>query len=246
MYEWRVQRAIAGVLLCLPLVHFAYIAARDINAYLDPSPAVWDGEIARYARQDLASMVPATPVLVTGGQRVRLWRDLPDRLPGKDTLMRPLGDATLEDLTHHYDRLIGFYRPKVLVLFPGYGDLHLRDEKSPEEFQRALRELLVLDESYDTAEQRFVIAPLQMPLHPEDAQRISRMTELARDLEGELPSLTVIDANPMLSGPNGRPNPAFYRGDGINLSAEGYARVSLLLETAMRADGLITAQTQTD
>lgn len=236
----------AGVLLCLPLVHFAYIAARDINAYLDPSPSVWDGEIARYAERDRARMIPENPVLVAGGQRVRLWRDLPDRLKGQVTLMRPLGDATLEDLTHHYDRLIGFYRPRILVLFPGYGDLHLRDAKSPEEFERALHELLVLDASYGTVEHRYVIAPLQMPLHPEDARRISRMTALAKGLENKLQNLTVIDANPILSGPDGLPNPAFYRGDGINLSAEGYARVSLLLETAMREGGLIAARMQQD
>jgi hypothetical protein len=246
MYEWSVLRAVAGVLLCLPLLHFALIATRDISAYFDPSPTVWADDISRYNELDLKRELPERPVLVVGGQRVRLWKDLPARLRGHNTLMRPLGDATLEDLTFHYDRLIGYYQPEVLVVFPGYADLHLRDEKSPEDFERAIRELLALDTSYDGASHRFVITPLQMPLHPEDHERVDAMAAVAERLQDELEDLTVIDPNPLLSDIGGRPDPSFYRGDGINLNAEGYARVTLLLQTAMRSQGLDLAQQKAD
>ena len=237
MYEWRTLRITAGILLCLPLVHLAYIVARDLTLYLDPSPEVWNPQMAVLVKTDMRSSLPERPVLVAGGQRVRLWDDLPARLLPRSTLMRPLGDATLEDVTYHYDRLVGYYRPDVLVLFPSYGDLHLRDDKTAEDYERALKALLKLDASYGSSTRRYVVSPVQMPLHPEDAARVAAMVEAGKRLAASIPDLTVIDPNPLLARVDGRPDPAFFRGDGINLNDEGYARVSLLLREAMRNRG---------
>jgi hypothetical protein len=234
MYEWKTLRMLAGLLLCIPLVHFVYLVSRDITHYLDPSPEVWDKEIAELIDSDLNAALPVDPIVVIGGQRVRLWKDLPARLQPRATLLRPLGDATIEDLTYHYDRLAGYYRPDVLVIFPGYADLHLRDEKTPQEFSDSLRELLNLDEAYGASAWRYVITPLRMPLHPEDDERIAAMTGEAQKLALELPNLVIIDPNPMLRDNNGAPNPDFYRGDGVNLNREGYAMVTLLLESELR------------
>lgn len=234
MYQWKTLRTLAGLLLCIPLIHLALIMSRDISAYLDPSPKVWDGEIAALIASDLDAAIPEEPIVVIGGHRVRLWKDLPVSLLPREILLRPLGDATLEDLTHHYDRLAAFYRPDILVVFPGYADLHLRDEKTPSDFKDSLRALLDLDEEYGASSWRYVIAPVQMPLHPEDHERISMIGQSIELLAAELPDLTIIDPNPMLSKADGTPNPAYYRGDGINLSPSGYARISMLLATEIK------------
>lgn len=235
MYQWKTLRTIAGLLLCLPVVHFAFLVSRDVSSYLDPSPSVWDKDIADFISSDLNATIPEEPIVVIGGHRVRLWKDLPASLLPRATLMRPLGDATLEDLTHHFNRLAAFYRPDVLVVFPGYADLHLRDEKTPEDFEASMKTLLDLDEEYGASSWRYVIAPIQMPLHPDDEQKISDIGQLLTAMATDVPNLTVIDANPMLRGPDGRPNPEYYRGDGVNLSPAGYARVTLLLATELKA-----------
>lgn len=230
MYKWTTLRALAGLMLCLPLVHFVYIVSNGMSTYLNPSPMVWNPEIAAIVERDLSAVVPEKPIVVIGGQRVRLWNELPASLLPRPTLMRPLGDATLEDLAFHYDRLVAFYRPEILVVFPGYADLYLRDQKGPEDFKLRLRELLKLDEDYGASNWRYVIAPIQMPLHTEDSDRIRAIVEQIRFLGEELPDLTIIDPNPILAGSDGLPNPAFYRGDGVNLNPNGYARLSLMLE----------------
>ncbi|MFT4768054.1 MAG: hypothetical protein ACI8RN_001184 [Glaciecola sp.] len=235
MYQWKTLRILAGLLLCLPLIHFALIVSRDISTYLDPSPEVWDSEIAALIAADLDDAIPQQPIVVIGGHRVRLWKDLPASLLPRATLLRPLGDATLEDLTFHYDRLAAFYRPDVLVVFPGYADLYLRDQKTPEDFTASLRTLLNRDEEYGSSSWRYVIAPVQMPLHPDDHERISQIDKSIDQLAAELPDLTIIDPNPILSGLDGSPNPEYYRGDGINLSPSGYGRISLLLATQIKA-----------
>lgn len=224
-------------MLCIPLVHFAFLLSKDIGSYMNPSPEVWNQDIADLVEDDLNSTLPEDPIVVIGGHRVRLWTDLPASIAPRETLLRPLGDATLEDLSHHYDRLAAFYRPDILVVFPGYADLHLRDEKTPRDFETSVRTLLKIDEDYGSSNWRYVIAPVQMPLHPNDQQRIAKIAELLRNMSRDLPDLTVIDPNPILSRLDGSPNPEFYRGDGINLSPAGYARLSLLLSTELKTRG---------
>jgi len=235
MYHWTTLRTVAGVLLCIPLIHVAFILSKDIGSYMDPSPEVWNRDIADLIEDDLGTTLPENPVVVIGGHRVRLWTDLPATIAPRETLLRPLGDATLEDLSHHYNRLAGFYRPDILVVFPGYADLHLRDEKTPRDFEESARALLEMDEEYGSSQWRYMIAPVQMPLHPKDQPRIAKINDRLKALSQELPDLTVIDPNPFLSRVDGSPNPEFYRGDGINLSPAGYARISLLLSTELKS-----------
>lgn len=235
MYQWKSLRTIAGLLLCLPVIHFALLLSKDVNNYLNPSPEVWNADIADLIDSDLDKTIPEDPIVVIGGHRVRLWKDLPAGLLPRQTLLRPLGDATLEDLSYHFDRLAAFYRPDILVIFPGYADLHLRDEKTPEDFRDSMRALLKLDEEYGASSWRYVIAPVQMPLHPDDEERISKIGAALELMAEETPDLTIIDPNPMLRGSGGAPNPDYYRGDGVNLSPTGYARVTLLLATEIKA-----------
>lgn len=242
MYEWKTLRTLAVLLLCLPLVHVTYLVTQGINTYLDASPHAWDRALQDIVARDLETPLPERPVLVVGGQRVRLWRDLPARLAPQPTLLRPLGDATLDDLTHHYDRLIAFYRPSVLVIVPSYADLHLRDEKSPQDFHDAARALLELDASYGLTHWRVLFVPLVTPLHPGDDRRIRAMGRLADELSRQLPRVSVVNPNTLLTDEQGRADPAYFRSDGINLNDEGYARAALMLMEALREVDLDAAK----
>lgn len=239
MFEWRSLRTAAVVLLCLPLLHLAWIVTRDFASYLNPSPEAWRDNIEAIIENDREITIPELPILAIGGQRVTLWKDLPELLRPRQVLMRPLGDATLDDLIHYYDRLVAYYRPNILLLVPGYADLHLRDEKTPDEFARALSTFLEKDNSYGHTYWRYVFAPLQMPLHPEDKERIEAMVSATLNICERLPRTSCIDANPLLTDATGRPNPDYYRGDGVNLNDVGYARVSMLTQERLREDGAL-------
>jgi hypothetical protein len=233
MYEWKTLRTIAVVLIALPLLHLLYAVSKGAANYLEPGPEVWADSLQRIIDSDMQATLPDRPVLVVGGQRVRLWRELPDRLAPRATLLRPLGDATIDDIAFYYDRLIGHYRPDTLVIVPGYAELHLRDSKSPEAFVESARRLLRLDTDYGVTRRRVLLAPILMPLHPEDNHRIEAMAAGTKALEQELPDLLVLDPNTILTRADGRPNPDYYLSDGINLNNEGYARVTLMLEQAL-------------
>ncbi|MHA7817786.1 MAG: GDSL-type esterase/lipase family protein [Pseudohaliea sp.] len=234
MFEWRSIRMFFGILLCLPLFHLAWLLTGELRAYLDPSPTAWADEMQTIIREDETLTLPENPVLVVGGRRVALWHDLPGMLAPHPTLLRGLGDATIEDITHYYARLIGYYRPDILVLLPSYADLHLRDDKRPGELVAAIRDLVDLNAQHLATAMVYVIAPLKMPLHPGDDERIEAMSQALAAWAADKSGVAVIDANGLLAGPDGRPNPALYRGDGINLNEAGYLRLAMALREALR------------
>ena len=48
--------------------------------------------------------------------------------------------------------------------------------------------------------------------------------------------VVILDANPLLSGPDGMPREIYFRGDGVNLNEHGYLRLSVLLQTQVETD----------
>ena len=234
MFEWRSIRMFFGILLCLPLFHLAWLLADELRAYLDPSPKAWAEEMQAIIREDETLALPENPILVVGGRRVALWQDLPGMLGPHPALLRALGDAPIEDITHYYDRLIGYYRPDILVLLPSYADLHLRDDKRPDDLVAAIRDLVDLNAQHLATAMVYVIAPLKMPLHPGDDERIDAMSAALAAWTARRSGVALIDANSLLAGPDGRPDPALYRGDGINLNEAGYLRLAMVLREALQ------------
>jgi lysophospholipase L1-like esterase len=233
MFSPATTRRAVIFLLLLPLAHLAWLVGSDLQRYLEPSPQAWDRALQSIVDADMRATLPDHPVLIIGGQRVQHWKDVPQRFAAGATLRRALGDATLEDLTYHYARLVAFYQPAVLVVFPGYADLHLRDDKTPEEFLAAVEALLDRDRDYAPGRRRILLTPLLMPLHPGDASRIAAMSALLRRLAASRDDLLVIDANPALRRADGTPDPAYFRIDGINLNSRGYAVISALLRALL-------------
>ncbi len=181
MFKWKTLRTFAVLLIALPVIQLVYSLSTGLAQYVDPSPEAWAEELERIIEADTKLSLPEKPILVVGGQRVRLWRDLNEALAPQPTLLRPLGDATIDDLTFHYDRLIGHYRPDTLVIVPGYSDLHLRDSKSPEAFLNAVSELLALDTEYGYTRMRILMTPILMPPAPGRRPAHSRHGDCSTD-----------------------------------------------------------------
>ena len=241
MYSWKTLSRLGVALLCLPLLHLAYLAWGAYAAMSNPSPDTWKPALQRIIDQDQGLRLPSAPVLVTGGHSARLWTDLPAAISERPTLLRPLGGATLEDISYHYDRLIGYYRPSVLIVVPSYSDLHLRDEKTPESLVEALSALLSRNTALAVTSRRYVVIPTKTLLHPHDDERIDEMARASRMLARSLPFTAVLDPNPLLATRDGEPNPAYFRSDGINLNDEGYAVLSAMVRKQLIADRLINA-----
>lgn len=233
MYSWKNIRTICAILLLIPIIHLAYLVSQEMKATLDASPETWADEIREYAVQDADMEMPESPILVVGGRRVKLWEGLEDLLRPTPVLMRSLGDATVNDITHYHEELVGYYQPSVLIFLPSNSEFHLRDSKSAEELVQAIQELVALDESYQVPREYRIFTPIKTPLHPADYKKIDETTRLLKQWAANHDQVDIIDANVILASGNGDPNPDFFRLDGINLNDDGYVRLSLMLQSRL-------------
>jgi len=238
MYSWNAIRTTCTVLLLLPLVHLAYLMSMDAVATMNSSPEAWERELEAYSAEDSRTLLPVKPILVVGGRGVKLWRNLEELLAPRPVLFRGLGDAVVEDITANYTRLIGYYQPDTVVLLPGNSEFHLRDHKSAEELVAAIRELVELDASYRTTRRFYVFTPVKTIWRPQDHATIDEAAQRLNAWARTQPQIVILDANLLLSGPDGRPAAYFFRSDGINLNEHGFLRLSMLLYTQVEADAM--------
>lgn len=201
---------------------------------MNSSPEAWTAEVQAYARQDQTAQMPEKPVVVVGGRRVKLWRGLDELLAPQPVLMRGIGEATVDDLTYHYERLIGFYQPDTVVLLPDNSEFHIRANKDAETLFADISKLVELDASRNKTRRIVIITPLKTPLYPDTMRVIDELNLKLATWAALHENVTLIDANALISKADGTPNPSYYRADGVNLNEHGYVRLSVMLQMALK------------
>lgn len=236
MLSWRTIRNCCAVLLMLPLVHLVILISRETLASLDSSPTAWQDEVDAYIHNDETVSLPEDPIVVIGGRRVALWRDLEAVTAPKPVLVRALGDATVDDLQYYHERLVSFYRPEVVVLVPGNSEFQVRDDKTARELVAAVQELAALDARHDARRLFYVITPIKTTLYTTDHNKIDAVGSQLRAWAQNHNNRRVLDANRYLATLEGDPDPAYFRSDGVQLNDAGYMRLGMLLREQLRAD----------
>ncbi len=236
MYSWKTIRAFCAVLLVLPLIHLVILLSREAVTILDDSPAAWQDDMDAYIRADERMSLPEKPIVVVGGRRVSLWEGLEDLAAPKPVLMRPLGQAIVEDIIHFHERLISFYRPQTVVFLPGNSEFRLRDSKNGQDFDDKVAELVSLCTTQDSTRRFYVFAPIKTPLYPQDHKAIDDARQRVARRAANSPRLVLLDPNPLLADASGAPDPANFWSDGVQLSERGYLRLSLMLRDQLRKD----------
>ncbi len=236
MYSWKAIRSISAILLLIPILHLALLVSRETLSALDTSPEVWASEVDAYAEVDKLNDIPPEPVVIVGGRQVKLWRGLEDLLAPKSVLVRGLGDATVEDITFYYEKLIASYQPQTVVLLPSDSEFHVRDNKSAEELVAAVRKLVELDLYYRKEGRFYIFAPLLTPLHLSDRDKIASATRQLQSWADSNKQVEILDANTLLASASGSPKPDYFRIDGINLNELGYTRLSVMLLNQLERD----------
>ena len=229
MLSWNTTRTVCAVLLLIPLVHLVYLVASDTMAILDPSPDAWANEIRAYDKYDSVHQLPEDPILVVGGQRVKLWPGLEDLLAPRPVLMRGVGDATVNDIRQNYERLIGYYQPESVVLLPSRSEFHIREFKSADEMTESIRKLVELDLYHGVTRHFYIFPPLKTTLHRNDDAKIEKTTNLLKNWAAGDERIVIVDGNSVLTDKNGAAKGDFFRSDGVNLNETGYLRLSMLL-----------------
>ncbi|MFV0276845.1 MAG: hypothetical protein ACK5HY_06635 [Parahaliea sp.] len=236
MYTWKQIHSACVFLLLLPLTHFATLVGIEATTTLNSKPTAWQGEVDSYVRADENNPLPEQPVVVIGGRRASLWPELAATVAPLPLVARPLGNAIVNDFIYYYERLVSYYQPRAVVLLPEETEFHLRDNKNAKQLAEAIERLVTLDTSHSGQRLFYVFNPIKTPLHPHESTMIDEVGQRLGARGKDLPTLKVIDPNPLLATPDGKPDPSFFRSDGLHLNESGYLRLGALLRQALKRD----------
>lgn len=100
-------------------------------------PEWFDQEVSDLERRSQARRGERDLVLFYGSSSFTLWHDIEAHFPGFNVLNHGFGGSTLADCVEYFDRLVGAFAPKVIVLYAGDNDLG--NGGSPEDVLQSLQ-----------------------------------------------------------------------------------------------------------
>lgn len=183
------------------------------------------GEINAFQDADKKQMPPQNAVLFLGSSSIRLWETLARDFPEIPVINRGFGGSLIQDSVHVADRIVYPYKPKIIVFFAGTNDLDYGN-KSPEQAANDFKTLAtnVHQNLPDTRIVYLSINPTNARWKQED--KVVETNKLIRTFIEKTNSptqkLNFIDSHSALLGPDGKPQAALLREDGLHLNAKGY------------------------
>ena len=188
---------------------------------LPPPPQSWQHDIDRLVADDSAHPPPQDGVLFVGSSSIRMWTTLAADFSGVPVIDRGFGGSVIADTTYFADRIVIPYHPRLIVMYAGDNDI--AEGRSPrqvlEEFKaftarvrRGLPDVAIAYISIKPSIARFAMWP-----------RMRAANRLVADWMRTQTRMSFVDVSPGMLGEHGNPRAALFRGDGLHMTAAGYA-----------------------
>lgn len=192
----------------------------------------YENDVKELEQRLRAAPPPQHAVVFYGSSTIRMWTSLAQDFPELPVVNAGFGGSTLQACVHFFDRLITPLHPGALVLYAGDNDLG--DGSAPEQFAESFSSLIQrLELHCGNIPLRFIsIKPSLARWHL--AGTICKANALARERVGQYPQGGYIDVYHPMLGPDGRPRPELFLGDGLHLSGAGYRLWRDVLREALR------------
>lgn len=201
-----------------------------------PLPAIpdgnrWQAELRAFEALDAAQPPPPAPIVFTGSSTIRLWQELSQDFPGHAVVNRGFGGCELGDVLQFFDRVIGQYEPRQVVVFCGVNDL--ANGKSVEQVVADTRTLVARVHA-ELPRTRFVFLSLaQNPARWGQHDQVDAANAAIAALLRSDPRDTFVDVTSVMLGPDGQPRPDIYRDDRLHMNRKGYELWRPLVEAAL-------------
>jgi lysophospholipase L1-like esterase len=185
-----------------------------------PKTAPWEKEIQAFEEQDKKTPPPADVALFIGSSSFRLWSTLAQDFSEIPVINLGFGGSEISDGTRYAERIVLPYKPRIVVMFAGGNDLErgktpaqvLEDFKAFIAKVRAgLPDVPIVYISINPTIRRW-----------KDDDKTREANRLFAEYIHDKPHLAFIDSYSALLGPDGKPQSALLREDGLHLNKEGY------------------------
>ncbi|MDQ0248130.1 lysophospholipase L1-like esterase [Sphingomonas kyeonggiensis] len=177
-------------------------------------------EIAAFEARDRVAKPVKGGVLFLGSSSIRMWTDLAKDFPGHNVINRGFGGSTIPDSIRYVDRIVTPYAPKTVVFYAGDNDLEAGH--TPEEVFSDFQ-VLVGKIRLRLPQTRILFVSIKPSLSRwRLIDGIRATNALVRDHVATDPLLGYVDIVPGMTGPDGRPRPELFLGDGLHMTRAGY------------------------
>lgn len=193
----------------------------------------YEGEIQAFLAADGANPPAPGQVLFIGSSSIRMWKTLGDDMAPTPVLNRGFGGSKTPEVLAEMGRIVYPYRPSAIVYYCGDNDLGDHNTDS----EAAARGFIDFAER---VHERLPGTPvLYLSIKPSIArwgnwEAMHRANELVRAYAARTQGVEFIDVGACLLGPDGKPDPALFQGDGLHLNPTGYARWTAIVRPRVR------------
>lgn len=180
----------------------------------------WEQKIQRYERLDAQNPPPKNVILFVGSSTIENWKTLTDDFAGQAVLNRGVSGTKTVDLYTYRERLITPYDAKQIFIYEGDNDIGLRwsTDRIVEQFAALFD---AIRKSKPHAEIIYIsIKP--SPRRLKDKIQIEEVNARIKQFMEQQPNTGYADVYAPMLDANGDLIPAYYRTDGLHLTAEGY------------------------
>src|SRR5581483_4465691 len=183
------------------------------------TPSKWGPAIDAFEKQDQAHPPPAHPILFVGSSTIRIWKTSQD-FPNLPVLNRGFGGSETSDVVQFFDRVVARYQPTTIVFYSGDNDLAAG--KSAQRVIADTRQFIDLVRTSLPHTKLIVIAIKPSIARWKLIDKIHEVNGQVQHMLQSDPNAAFVDIGTKLLGRDGKPDPAFFRKDGLHLNDKGY------------------------
>jgi lysophospholipase L1-like esterase len=244
-------RLLASALLLGTLSLGSVAGAQTGVAGIAPLPpkADYASDMNAFLKADQNQMPPIGAVLFMGSSSIRFWTTLAQDFPEIPVINRGFGGSFISQNTQYLDRIAVPYQPKIIVLFAGTNDLaygHQNPQGVLKEFQA-----FVAKAHAALPNTRIVYLSINPTVarwyqEGEDLQANQLIEDWIFANNSPTLKLNFIDSHEALLTPDGHPQPALLRADGLHFDAAGYKAWTAIVHPRVLALATLDGVTRLD
>ena len=195
-------------------------------------PERWEKDIAKFEAADAENSPPKNALLFTGSSSTRLW-DLEKSFPDRVTINRGFGGSTLADAIHYFDRIIAAYQPKAILIYAGDNDVS-KGLDADGVFADYQKLVALVDEKLPGTPLIYIaIKPSikRWELWPTMNAANEKIAAFCEKTDG---CYFADIGKPMLAIRDGKPDPRFFKDDGLHVNEAGYAAWKAVIDPVLK------------
>lgn len=180
----------------------------------------WEQKVKAYEAKDALHFPKAGGILFTGSSTIENWKTITTDFPDKPIISRGISGTKTTDLLPYISRVVTPYRASQIFLYEGDNDLGFH--KAPEAIAKDFETLFHAIRKDNKKAEIIFISVKPSPKRVNDLPAMEQTNALIKAFLATEKHTAYADVYTPMLGADKKIVPAYYREDGLHLTAEGY------------------------